>query len=628
MAAAASTYYELVQSLYLAYYGRPADVAGQAFWATQIADSNGNLGAVINAFGTSAESTALYGAASTTAQVTAIYQQLFDRQPDSAGLSFYVNGIANGQFTLASVALNIYNGAAGTDVNELSAKLGYADAFTAALTASASAQTAYAGTAAANYGREAVAGVTGTASETAAIQVVGTTVADIGVTAPSGPSGPSGITLPGAPVVNLTLNVGSTNYQGGAGNDTFAGIFSNAAGGNTFLSTDTINGGGGINTLTINPAQNTASTLTDANFGNGTISNIQDLVFGNTGTGTLSLTTGDHFNADFSTVNLTASSTTGTLTLAMDTYVTAATLNTTSSTGSQFINIGTASGAATDSITAHSTTGSLAITVGNGADSIVAGSTTGAIVITAGNGVDSIGATATTGPITIHAGNGIDTISVTGTAGGSVTTITTGTGIDSVTASSVDAVTITSGSTTGDTLLSGSSSVSAALTINASGAATSGIYNITANATGGPVAINVSGGLGTEVYNITLGSHSGAVTISTSEIGTGAQATSGTYAANTIITGAQTGDVLQIFDASASGLSAALMGPFASVNAGILSAHASSTAGSVQTFTFNGNTYLVEDEVSGHSAATSTVVELVGIHTIGTVSGGHVTLAT
>lgn len=177
---AASQYYEEVQQAYLAYYGRPADPAGLAYWATQVSNAGGNFDSVINAFGTSAESTALYGGSNTAAQITAIYQTLFGRAPDTVGLNFYVNGVATGQFTLASVALNIYYGASGADATELAAKLAYADAFTDALTQSGSAQIAYSGTAAANNGRAAVAGVTDVASEAAAAADLPTTIANIG----------------------------------------------------------------------------------------------------------------------------------------------------------------------------------------------------------------------------------------------------------------------------------------------------------------------------------------------------------------------------------------------------------------------------------------------------------------
>lgn len=253
-------------------------------------------------------------------------------------------------------------------------------------------------------------------------------------------------------------------------------------------------------------------------------------------------------------------------------------------------------------------------TSGSGVQEITLGSNFDA------QGVTSLTTTSSTGNITIDASvtTGGATFAASSSAGG-IIDITTGTGSSSVTASSTAAVTITSLSTTGDTLLSGTSSVNAALVINANGLATTGTYNITANAAGGTETINVSGGTGTEVYNITLGSHSGVATINTSEIGTGTQP-------NTVITGAQAGDIIQIFDTSATTFSS--LGAESDVNTGINAAHTSFPGpGNVQTFTVGSNTYLVEDVASNTPAATSTVIELVGIHTISSVSSGAVTLA-
>jgi S-layer protein len=176
---AASQFSEQVQQAYLAYYGRPADPAGLAFWTAQVSAA-GNFNAIINAFGTSAESTALYAGSNTAAQINAIYNTLFGRNADVAGLNFYVSEINNGTFTLASVALNIYNGAQGTDATELSAKLAYADAFTAAVGQSVSAQIAYSGTAASTNARAAVATVVDTTSEATAQAALPTTLANIG----------------------------------------------------------------------------------------------------------------------------------------------------------------------------------------------------------------------------------------------------------------------------------------------------------------------------------------------------------------------------------------------------------------------------------------------------------------
>ncbi|MBP0589265.1 DUF4214 domain-containing protein [Paraburkholderia sp. LEh10] len=199
---AAAQYYEQIQKAYIAYYGRPADPAGQDYWATQLDKAGGNLNVIINAFGNSAESTHLYGGSNTAAQVNAIYQTLFGRDADSAGLSFYVQGINNGTFSLASVALNIYNGATGNDATELSAKLSYADAFTAAIGQSTAAQVAYSGDAASNNARAALAEVVDTASEATASAKLPATVGNIG-------NGTVGQT------VTLTTGVDGVNVTGG-----------------------------------------------------------------------------------------------------------------------------------------------------------------------------------------------------------------------------------------------------------------------------------------------------------------------------------------------------------------------------------------------------------------------------
>ena len=50
---------DLAQTLYVAYYGRPADRAGLNYWADEI-DANG-VDAMVNAFGNSAEFEARFG---------------------------------------------------------------------------------------------------------------------------------------------------------------------------------------------------------------------------------------------------------------------------------------------------------------------------------------------------------------------------------------------------------------------------------------------------------------------------------------------------------------------------------------------------------------------------------------
>jgi hypothetical protein len=267
---AAAQYYDVVQEAYLAYYGRPADTAGLAYWANQLNNAGGDMSSIINAFGTSAESTALYGGSNTAAQISAIYETLFGRQPDTPGLNFYVNGISTGQFTLASVALNIYNGATGSDATQLAAKLAYADAFTAALQASGSAQVAYSGTVASNNARAAVAAVTDTTSEDTAAANLSTTLANINA---------------GAVGQTITLTTGVDTLTGGHGDNVFNAVLgSNLMGASvaTLNAFDSITGGSGTNTLNIADATPFAN-VHDVIPAGVTLSNIQNINLTTTG---------------------------------------------------------------------------------------------------------------------------------------------------------------------------------------------------------------------------------------------------------------------------------------------------------------------------------------------------------
>ncbi len=119
-----------VQEIYLAYYGRPADPGGEAYWTDQLDQAGGNLNAVIDAFGNSPEFTERFARLDTEALIAAIYHRLFNRDPDAGGLAFYTDLLESGQKTLGSIALDILNGASGEDVTRLDEKLVAAAEFT------------------------------------------------------------------------------------------------------------------------------------------------------------------------------------------------------------------------------------------------------------------------------------------------------------------------------------------------------------------------------------------------------------------------------------------------------------------------------------------------------------------
>jgi cyclophilin family peptidyl-prolyl cis-trans isomerase len=100
-----------VQKAYVAYYGRPADPDGQAYWANRMDSEGGSLGSIIGAFGNSDEFTRRYGGLTNTQLVTKIYQQTLGRDPDRGGLDWYVAEIEAGRRTLQTITLDVLNGA-------------------------------------------------------------------------------------------------------------------------------------------------------------------------------------------------------------------------------------------------------------------------------------------------------------------------------------------------------------------------------------------------------------------------------------------------------------------------------------------------------------------------------------
>ena len=133
---AASDYIDTIQKAYIAFYQRPADPAGLEFWTERLDAEGGNLDAMIDAFGNSAETESLYGEinAETIGEVIdSIYQSLFGRAPDAAGKQFYIDGFNAGTFSAASLAMNIIDGATGLDKVAIDNKIEAANAFTGAI---------------------------------------------------------------------------------------------------------------------------------------------------------------------------------------------------------------------------------------------------------------------------------------------------------------------------------------------------------------------------------------------------------------------------------------------------------------------------------------------------------------
>ena len=162
---------QLAQLLYVAYYGRPADASGLTFWAEQI-DAVGVEGVAAD-FGASAEFEARFGDLTNEELVQNLYQQLFGRDGEQAGVDYWVNLLENGT-PLAQIALEIANGAQNADITAINNKVAVAQRFTEA------AGDDYAGDDAANIARDFLLTVNAdTDAETADVEGALDSVADL-----------------------------------------------------------------------------------------------------------------------------------------------------------------------------------------------------------------------------------------------------------------------------------------------------------------------------------------------------------------------------------------------------------------------------------------------------------------
>lgn len=283
---AAADYAAVVQQLYVSYFGRPADYYGlQNFEAqlvavgaptdvaslnsaAQAASATSPLGQLINSFSSSPEAVALYGTGtdilSISKFVNAIYNNVLNRDADNEGGQFWINAIASGELSKANAALAISAAAAantsGTtlgaqDQIAINNKVAIAGNFTDALDTIPKINS-YAGDTAAAAGRELVHGVDASTNLTAYQTNVANTVTGL---------------IP-VVIVNTVLTTSTDTFVGTSANDNITA----SLGGTdpTLTAFDSIDGGTGVNTLSINDFNTSGTTDVLAGV---TIKNIQNL---------------------------------------------------------------------------------------------------------------------------------------------------------------------------------------------------------------------------------------------------------------------------------------------------------------------------------------------------------------
>lgn len=239
---AASTYFDQIQQLYIAYFGRPADTVGLAYWSAIVDAANGNVSQVIGGFSASTESTVLYAGATSAQKISSIYLALFNRLPEAAGLAYWVAQIDSGKISQAQAAYQIQSSAGPGDATAVANKLAAARAFTAQLDTPAEIA-GYTGTTAAALARGFLASVDATPASLTTATAPAALTASVAA-ASNTPTTPTTPAVPGPQTYTLTAT-GDT-IAGAPTNDS---IISTVAGG--FASGDVIDGGAGIDTLTV-----------------------------------------------------------------------------------------------------------------------------------------------------------------------------------------------------------------------------------------------------------------------------------------------------------------------------------------------------------------------------------------
>ncbi len=224
-----------IQNLYIAYFNRPADVDGLAYWQTG-AQANMTAVQIAELFSAQKEYASAFANFSTSQTINALYKNLFNHAADSAGLTYWVGQINNGTFTIGQAAIAILTGATGADAVAVTSKFNAASAFTSKMSTNTAAILAY--NANPNVGVKSwLAGVVDAASSNSAISGIDALFAIL--TNANIVVGPGGV---------VAVNPGVVN-SGSAGNDTFNAVEASLTSSGTI-----INGNGGADVLNVTNA--------------------------------------------------------------------------------------------------------------------------------------------------------------------------------------------------------------------------------------------------------------------------------------------------------------------------------------------------------------------------------------
>lgn len=122
-----------VQKLYVAYFGRPGDPSGINYWTDVLGDNAATLADVSASFAASQEYSGAYAGLDNRAIVTEVYDNLFGRAAESAGIDYWAGLMDRGLISVNDVVEHISEAANGNDSVVFNGKVAAASLFVARL---------------------------------------------------------------------------------------------------------------------------------------------------------------------------------------------------------------------------------------------------------------------------------------------------------------------------------------------------------------------------------------------------------------------------------------------------------------------------------------------------------------
>lgn len=208
-----ATVSQQIQQIYIGLLGRAADQAGLDYWTAEIEGGVLTLEQLrANIVNEQPEYAAGQGSMTRPQAVADLYENLFNRAPEAAGLEYWVSG-GGASVNIDQLVLALINGASASDQLVLDNKTEVAEYYTAAAGADYSADAAAGAVANVDGTRDSVDAAK-TAIDSGAVATGQTYMLTTGIDTPVGTSGNDEFVAN-----NDTWNVGD-NISGGAGTDT------------------------------------------------------------------------------------------------------------------------------------------------------------------------------------------------------------------------------------------------------------------------------------------------------------------------------------------------------------------------------------------------------------------------